>query len=309
MPLKSQICILEMGMNNKGEIKRLAKIARPNVNIITNIGTAHVGNLVNRKGIAREKSDIFFYSNQKDCSIIPSDDEFYEFLKGKASKKFNLIYTFGKNKISTFQYFDNGYEDKIVKFKIFDKEYNFQKKISFNNWENNVVLILGLIKILNLKVKSLKKKIEQLKPIEGRGKLHSIKVNNKKIILIDESYNSSPDSLKKSIENLRYFKKIQGRIICIIGDMLELGKNSTKMHIEVSEILKKVKPEIVYTVGKHSVYIQKGLPKTIKSHHFVDYKKIYNEITRIIKTNDVIMIKGSNSSKVNFISKQLIESE
>ena len=298
-----------MGMNNKGEIRRLAKIARPNINIITNIGTAHVGNLVNRKGIAREKSDIFFYSNQKDCSIIPSDDEFYEFLKGKASKKFNFIYTFGKKKISTFQYFDNGYEDKIVKFKIFDKNYNFQKKISFNNWENNIAVILGLIKILNLKIKNLKKRIEQLKPIEGRGKLHSIKVNNKKIILIDESYNSSPDSLKKSIENLTYFKKIQGRIICIIGDMLELGKNSTKMHIEVSEILKKVKPEIVYTVGKHTSNIQKGLPKTIKSHHFVDYKKIYNEITRIIKTNDVIMIKGSNSSKVNFISKQLIESE
>ena len=102
MPLKSQICILEMGMNNKGEIRRLAKIARPNVNIITNIGTAHVGNLVNRKGIAREKSDIFFYSNQKDCSIIPSDDEFYEFLKGKASKKVNSIYTFGKKKLVHF---------------------------------------------------------------------------------------------------------------------------------------------------------------------------------------------------------------
>ena len=81
------------------------------------------------------------------------------------------------------------------------------------------------------------------------------------------------------------------------------------MHIEVSEILKKVKPEIVYTVGKHTSNIQKGLPKTIISHHFVDYKKIYNEILKIIKTNDVIMIKGSNSSKVNFISKQLIESE
>ena len=59
MPLKSQICILEMGMNNKGEIRRLAKIARPNVNIITNIGTAHVGNLVNRKGIARGKVRYF----------------------------------------------------------------------------------------------------------------------------------------------------------------------------------------------------------------------------------------------------------
>ena len=90
--------------------------------------------------------------------------------------------------------------------------------------------------------------------------------------------------------------------------MLELGKNSTKMHIEVLEILKMVKPEIVYTVGKHTRSIQKGLPKTIKSRHFIDYKKIYNEILRIIKTNDVIMVKGSNSSMVNFISKQLIES-
>ena len=151
MPLKSQICILEMGMNNKGEIRRLAKIARPNVNIITNIGTAHVGNLVNRKGIARGRQ-IFFYSNQKDCSIIPSDDEFYEFLKGKASKKLTQSIPLGK-KNCTFQYFDSGYEDKTVKFKIFDKDYNFKKKINFNNWKNNIVVILGLIKILNLKIK------------------------------------------------------------------------------------------------------------------------------------------------------------
>ena len=91
--------------------------------------------------------------------------------------------------------------------------------------------------------------------------------------------------------------------------MLELGKNSTKMHIEISEILKKVKPDIVYTVGKYTINIQKSLPKTIKSLHFMDYKKIYNEVLKILKTNDVIMIKGSNSSKVNFISKQLIESD
>ena len=309
MPLKSQICILEIGMNNKGEIRRLAKVAKPNVNIITNIGSAHIGNLVSKRGIAKEKSDIFFYSTPKDCSVIPRDDEFCEFLVEKALKKFNSIYTFGKKKNSTFQYFKSGYKDKIAKFKIFDKYYNFQKEVSFNNWENNIVVILGLIKILNLKVKNLKQKIEKLKPIEGRGKLYSIKVNNKKIMLIDESYNSSPDSLKKSIENLKYFKNIQGRIICVIGDMLELGKNSTKMHIEISEILKKVKPEIVFTVGKYSGSIQKGLPKTIKFHHFIDHKKIYNEILSIIKTNDVIMIKGSNSSNVNFISKQLIESD
>jgi len=114
MPLKSQICILEMGMNNKGEIKRLAKIAKPNVNIITNIGSAHVGNLVNKKSIAQEKSDIFFFSDPKDSLIIPHDDEFYKFLKDKASKKFKLIYSFGKKRDSSFQYFKSKYINEKV---------------------------------------------------------------------------------------------------------------------------------------------------------------------------------------------------
>ena len=91
--------------------------------------------------------------------------------------------------------------------------------------------------------------------------------------------------------------------------MLELGKSSTKMHIEISEILKKVKPEIVFTLGKHTNSIQKNLPNSIKSRHFINYKKVHNEILRIVKTNDIIMIKGSNSSKVNFISKKLIEGD
>ena len=77
MPLKSQICILEMGMNNRGEIKKLAEIAEPNVSIITNIGNAHVGDLVDRKGIAKEKSEIFFFFKSKDFSIIPHDDTFF----------------------------------------------------------------------------------------------------------------------------------------------------------------------------------------------------------------------------------------
>ena len=90
LPKKTQICVLEMGMNTKGEIRRLANIARPNVSVITNIGSAHIGNLNDRKAIAEEKSNIFHYSEDKDYSIIPHEDDFCDFLKKKSIKKYKF---------------------------------------------------------------------------------------------------------------------------------------------------------------------------------------------------------------------------
>ena len=99
MPLKSQICILEMGMNNRGEIKKLAEIAEPNVSIITNIGNAHVGNLVDRKGIAKEKSEIFSFLNQKISQLYLTTTLFFKFLRNKALKNSDFNFSFGKNKV------------------------------------------------------------------------------------------------------------------------------------------------------------------------------------------------------------------
>ena len=101
----------------------------------------------------------------------------------------------------------NQKNSKNVEFRILNKKINIPKKISFNSWENNIVIILGIIEILGLKIKNLSKKIEKLTPIEGRGKINLINFENRKIMLIDESYNSSPDSLKKSLENLLHYKK------------------------------------------------------------------------------------------------------
>lgn len=304
MPKKTEICILEMGMNNRGEIKKLAKVAKPNISIITNVGSAHLGNLKSLEAIASEKSDIFYFSNERCHIILPKDSIFFDFFSKKALKKCRKVYSFGKNEKSIFK-FEKRDKD-VTKFYIHNKEFIFNKENKFINWEYNVVLILGIISILNLKIKNLEKKILSLEPIKGRGKVDTIEINNKKIKLIDESYNASPDSLKKALENLSFYKKNQNKIICIIGDMLELGKNSKTMHIEIAENLKKVKPNLVITVGTHTIHIKNNLPKTISSYHFRDYKKVYNFLIKKIDKKDLIMIKGSNSSMVNVIARKLL---
>ena len=95
----------------------------------------------------------------------------------------------------------------------------------------------------------------KLTPIEGRGKKFQINYKKKSFTLIDESYNSSPESLAKAIENLKKLKFNHTRKICVIGDMLELGKMSKSCHLEIVTNLLNTKPDIIITVGKYSYAI------------------------------------------------------
>jgi murE/murF fusion protein len=190
---------------------------------------------------------------------------------------------------------------------IVDKEFNLKRNQSFINWEQNIIIILGLIRILNIKIKNIMPLIMKLSPIEGRGRNFRINYENKSFTLIDESYNSNPESLSKAIENLENFKFKNSRIICVIGDMLELGKISKSCHLKIVKTLLKTKPDIIFTVGEYSNFIYEKLPEYFLKFHFNNYKNVFDKLLSIIKNNDIIMIKGSNSTNLHLVSKKLIE--
>ena len=305
MPKNTKVCVLELGMNSPGEIKKLSEIAKPNVGIITNIGTAHAAKFIDPKNIAKEKSEIFSFFDKKSIAIIPFETKYYNLISRKASKKTKRIYSFGQNKNCDFRIITR--EESVSKLMIIDKEFNFKKNISLSNREENIIIILGLIKILNIKIKNIVQLIMKLKPIEGRGKKFLIKYKKKSFTLIDESYNSSPESLVKAIENLDNFKFNHIRKICVIGDMLELGEISKSSHQEIVKTLLKIKPDIIFTVGKYSSIIFKKLPENFLKFHFKNYKNVFDKLLSIIENDDIIMIKGSNSTNLHLVSKKLIE--
>ena len=147
----------------------------------------------------------------------------------------------------------------------------------------------------------------KLTPIQGRGKKFLITYNKKSFTLIDESYNSSPESLTKAIENLKNLKFNHTRKICVIGDMLELGKMSKSYHLKIVKTLLKTKPHIILTVGKYSNLIFERLPENFIKFHFKNYKNVFDKLLSIIENDDIIMIKGSNSTNLHLVSKKLIE--
>ena len=303
IPKNTEICILELGMNTYGEIKELARIARPDIAIITNIGNAHIGNFKNRFEIAKEKSDIFSFLEGDSIAIIPGDSDHFKLLDKKAKAKTNQIITFGK-----YPDFQSKYKEEkndMFTFNVSETKIKLKKKIIFKNWENNILIILSVMNVLKLNLKKNHKKLESLRPLPGRGEILQIKKRAKKFFLIDESYNSNPNSLKMAILDLNKEKyKLNGKIL-VIGDMLELGKFSKKLHIKIAKYINKSNVNKTHVYGNYTKHTFNKLKPQMRGKILNNKLEILNLIKKQLPNNSFLMIKGSNSTGLNKIINNL----
>ena len=290
-------------MNKKGEIKKLTKISSPTISIITNIGLAHIGNFEKPKDIAKEKASIYQYLKKKSFALIPNDSKYSKFLIKKASTKPQNILLFGVKEKSdaSFRRID---KDKFI-FSILRKKISLKKKNYFKYWEENTLIVLVILNILKFNFNDFRKSIENLKPLKGRGEKKRIFKHNKTFFLIDESYNSSPYTLKNSIVNANKILKNNQKLVLVIGDMLELGKFSEELHLSISETIKKVSPKLLVTVGSYSKIINESTKKKVKAFHYKTYHKVYERLIEELDDNDIVMIKGSNSINLSKICERL----
>ena len=303
MPLNTKVCILELGMNRRGEIKKLTKISSPTISVITNIGLAHIGNFEKPKDIAKEKASIYNYLNKKSFALIPNDSEYSKLLAKKASLKTQNIISFGVKGKSDAS-FRRINENKFV-FSISRKKISLEKKNYFKHWEENTLIVLIILNILKFNFNDFRKEIENLKPLQGRGEKIKIFKNKKSFFLIDESYNSNPHTLKHSIINAKNILKNNQKLVLVIGDMLELGKFSEELHLSISETVKKVSPKLLVTVGSFSKTIAENVKNDIKVFHCKTYHSVYERLIEELDDNDIVVIKGSNSINLSKICERL----
>jgi len=169
----------------------------------------------------------------------------------------------------------------------------------------NILATLASIHLF-IDIKKLKKNIFlNYKIPNGRGDVSKVKLKNKKIFLVDETYNSNPLSLKTAIENYDRIKLKRFKKYLLLGDMLELGKHSLKQHRLISETINKTKINQVYVIGKYIKETFKGL-KTNKKAKILNIKiNIIDLINENLNNNDYLMIKGSNSTGLHKISTKL----
>jgi murE/murF fusion protein len=300
--------ILEVGMDKKGEIDYLSKIIEPDVGVITNVNYAHAKNFKNIKQIALAKSEIIDNIRPNGVIILNADDSFFELHKKIAHKKRLKVISFGiKSKKANIQLTD--IKSFRKKFKIF---VNFNNKNKYflvsNNFQSNIYNILSALAVISIykNLFELNKNIFfNFKTPGGRGDHSIIKIDNKKINLIDQSYNSNPLSLKSAIRN---FDKIDSKKSCkylLIGDMLELGIHSKKLHQSLAPLINQTNIDKVFVKGKMVSSVFKKILNEKKVRVLFNKSQIIELIKKDLNNNDYLMIKASLATGFNDIVKDL----
>ena len=304
--INHQFGIFEIGMSKFGEIKKLSKIVRPDIGVITNIAEAHIENFKNIKGIAKAKSEIIENIALNGTIILNRDDKFFNSLNKKAKfKKLNII-SFGKDKKSDIRLtkIKKIGQNTMVTINIRDFSLNFKIK-NINVY--NVLASIAVLRSLKLDIKKTIKKFKSFEPTEGRGKTHKIKRYQKSFYLVDESYNANPFSVKIAIQSFSKIYKGKHKKYLFLGDMLELGKKSEIYHSQLSRLINNSDIDKVFVKGEKSLFTYKKIKKKKRGNIFQCKQDIDLILKNIISNNDYLMIKGSNATGLNDISKKMIK--
>ena len=287
--------VVEMGMNQIGEISNLTKIAKPTVVVITNVGTAHIGNLGSRENILKAKLEILEGLEENGILVINNDNDMLNKWNNENKNKSFKVITFGmENKSDIMPYevqlSENG---STYKIDIEGKTYNVNISVGGNHFVLNSLCAIAIGRIFNIKMEDI---LDGIANFELTKRRMQVEKNKQGITIINDCYNANYDSMKAGIE---YLAKINAKNkIAVLGDMLELGNFAKELHERVGEEVAKNNIDILITVGDLSKYIASEAERMgLSDKNIFCYKtneEAIKKIKEISKEGDAILLKASN---------------
>lgn len=294
----SDMLVVEMGMNHFNEISYLTNIAKPSVAVITNVGTAHIGNLGSRENILKAKLEILEGLDKDGLLIINNDNDLLHEWYLNNLDNYN-IKTFGMTNQSDYMATDIKTTEYESSFKCNDIEYVIP--VGGEVFIYNALAAIAVGTYYNVDSNKMKKGIKDFELSSNRMNI----INNNDITIIDDCYNANFDSLKYAI---KYLGSIPTRRIAVIGTMLELGDYSEELHTNIGDIIVDENIDILITVGEYTNFINEkaeslGMTKD-NSYHYDNNEDAIKKLKEILKKDDTVLIKASYS--MNF--KEIVDS-
>ena len=299
-----EIMVLEMGMSAFGEMSLLTSIAKPDIAAITNIGTSHIGILGSRENILKAKLEIL-EGLKKDGKLIINNDN--DLLNKWYSEEniINNVETYGIENNSKYMAYEINLNENgsTYKINIDNKAYNVNVPVSGEHFVYNSLCAIAVGRELGISNEEIIKGISEFELTKKRMEI--IRTQNE-MLIINDCYNASYDSMKAAIE---YLSTLNNRKIAILGDMLELGDFSKELHEKVGKEVAKNKIDILITIGEEAKNIavvaeKEGMQKE-NIYEFNNKEAAINKIKELVKSKDAILIKASNAMKFDEITKEL----
>ena len=270
---KQEISVIEMGVSIPGEMERLARMCSVDMAVFTNIGDAHL-----------EKMHILMGDPGRVELYLPKKDPILSQLTEEKIQDMGFL---GKRALSLFFY---------------EKE-ELPLSVPGEHMKENAGIALLLSKRLGISEKMAEKAVCAFSGLPGRGEKILTKDG---ILILDDSYNASPDSMKAALKVLSEEKGT--RRVAVLGDMNELGKEELLRHREIGEVMRGLSIDCLFTLGEKSKEIWKGLgEKTMPGFTFLSLEELQRAVEKEIRSGDVVLFKASHSLSLSKVIDKLIE--
>lgn len=296
------MCVLELGMNDFGEIRNLTEICIPDTGAITNIGRAHLEKLGSVDGVAKAKGELVENFGPDNTFCVNADDQrIMKIAENCRAKKifFGLEYKDSVLKISDIEKLDL----QSIKFRIQVEGKSADTRIRGIGSHNimNALCASTIAYSLGCGLHEIQAGLERYSPSQMRMEVIETPFN---FSIINDSYNANPESVSKSIEELSTYKK-DNKLIAILGDMLELGEASEREHENIGKKLSSSKIDYVITMGEKSKSILKGINGSLAGFQAENHAQASRLLLEIAGPGDVVLIKGSRGMKMENIIQNL----
>jgi UDP-N-acetylmuramoyl-tripeptide--D-alanyl-D-alanine ligase len=312
MPRNARFGVFEMGMNHAGELAELTRLVRPHIAIVTTIAPAHMGFFTDESAIADAKGEIFAGLEPGGTAIIPFDSPHRDRLIAAATPYAAKIVTFGTGEgadVRAIETMRTRLGGTFVTARIGSgggpRELSFTVSQPGAHWVSNAMAILAAVDAAGADLEMAGLALAELGGLTGRGARFLVPVAGGEVLVIDESYNANPASMRATLEVLGHEQAV--RRIAVLGEMRELGVHSEAFHAELSAPIQAAGIDHAILVGEEMLPLANALEGHVDFVHVADATAARDHLMDILGPGDAVLIKGSNGVRLSAVVAALAE--
>ena len=296
MPRNAEFAVLEMGMNNAGEIAALVRQVRPHVALITAIAPAHIENLGSEEAIADAKAEIFEGLEAHGVAIIPNDTPQRDRLVKAARRHAERIITFGSGDADVHAVHAVSAESggSLISAALLERELTFTISQRGEHWVSNALAVLAAVEAIGADVALAGLALADLGGLKGRGERHVVRIEGGELLLIDESYNANPASMAATLKSLGAERDVARRI-ALLGPMRELGEHGDALHAGLAPAVLAAKVDRLILIGDEMRPLDEALGDRVPVDRVDGVEDAMDALMRIVRPGDAVLVKASNS--------------
>lgn len=308
MPRDAGYGVFEIGMNHKGEIAHLVPMVAPHVAIITTVEAVHLEHFGSVEEIADAKAEIFQGLVASGVAVIKRDSPYFERMRVRAEIQGGKVVSFGYDERADVMAsrLDAREDGTRVIGTLHGRPLDYFLAVPGEHVAENSLAVVAALDAIGAGVDEAAKALSELSAPAGRGARTIINVAGGTALLIDESYNANPASMRAALATLATLPRAKfARRIAVLGDMFELGPHSQDMHLGLLDALQSSGVDQLFACGPHMKGLYDAASGAIKGGYAASADGLKEVVRDALRPGDAVMIKGSNGMRLGALAASL----